>query len=156
MTHCLQAPRLLTLLVGYREHSFIYDKLADLSPSDFTSMLDPSNHVSRLIIMHMLAIDFLMTRKEAEDTQDSSPAKKSYEGGKSSTLLIWIESIWRELPDEYRVYGDWPRNLARALTFSFGTESGTWQPFLLHEGTARVLDMGLWEFHSTATGEVCC
>lgn len=157
MTHRLQAARLLTLQAGYREHSFIYDKLADLSPSDFTSMLDPSNHVSRLVIMHMLAIDFVMTRKEAEDTQDSSPAKKSHEGGKSSsTLLIWIEKVWRGLPDEYRVYGDWPRNLARALTFSFGTESGTWQPFLLHEGTARVLDMGLWESCSTDTGEVCC
>lgn len=116
-------------------------------------MLDPSNYTSRLIIMHMLAVDFVMSRKEAEDSDNFTPAQKRY-GNRKSSLLVWIEDLWRELPDEYRVYGDWPRNLARALTFSFGTESDTWRPFLLHDGTARVSNSMFWNMHGAELQEI--
>lgn len=137
----------LTSRAGCHEHSFLYEKLGELSPSDFTAMIDPTNSVSRLMIMHMLVLDFVMSRKEVEDggtVRKHDPTLKGYDTRKSMALR-WIENIWAELPEAYREYAEWPRNFAKGLRLSFGKEDDIWLPFRLHDGIAIISNSLLLE-----------
>ena len=123
-------------LAGYHEHSFLYDKFGELTAEEFASFMDPNNHVSRLIMAHLLALEFVMTRKEM-GTEDNSGLRVDIhrEGYDCRKLMAmdWIIKILRSLPQHYHTYAGWLANFVRGLPSCTNNLDEVWQPFLLHK-----------------------
>ncbi|KAK7221034.1 hypothetical protein V2G26_009037 [Clonostachys chloroleuca] len=125
---------------SYHEHTFLYERLGELSIEDFSSFVDPQNYASRLIIMHMLTLDFVMSRKDVQDGSrlgSSEAYQKGYDCRKNMSVA-WIGQMLSELPEEYRVYAEWIQRFSQGLTFSFDSDDEIWKPFLLHHGKANL------------------
>lgn len=103
--------------------------LEKLPAEEFASLMDPENSVSRLVLMHLLSLNFVLSRK---DIEDKGAAPTSYV--RESTAIQWIEEMLRNLPEAYRPYADWVAGFTRRTTFSFRSDTETFQPFLLHMG----------------------
>ncbi|KAM5348779.1 hypothetical protein ACJ41O_008602 [Fusarium nematophilum] len=114
--------------------SFFYDGLGDLTANDFASFVDRQNHVSQLVIMHMLVLEFVMGRKSVEDGGNGGPgASKGYDCRKAMSK-IWMERMLERLPPEYHEYAEWPIRFARSLNYSFNKDNQVWKPFMLNDG----------------------
>lgn len=120
---------------SYRELAFLYDGLGHLSSSDFASFIDTENYASQLVIMHMLVLEFVMSRKAVEGDQRSSMGQKGYYFRKA-TSKGWVQQILNRLPSEYYEYGEWPLRFINSLNYSFDGEDQVWKPFLLSSGMA--------------------
>ncbi|VUC33608.1 unnamed protein product, partial [Clonostachys rosea] len=125
---------------SYHEHSFLYERLGELSMEEFSSFMNPQNHASRLIIMHMLTLDFVMSRKDVQDGSrlgSSEAYRKGYDCRKNMSVA-WISQMLGELPKDYQVYAEWIQRFSQGLTFSFDSDDEIWKPFLLHHGKANL------------------
>lgn len=112
--------------------------MGSLRPEDFASFIDPDNHVSQLVIMHMLILDFVMSRKSIEAISyigSSIGFKKGFDYRRGMSKL-WIEQIYERLPIEYKPYAEWTVNFSRSLMVSHEHENEVWNPFLLTNGKA--------------------
>lgn len=122
-------------LLGYRELSFLYDGLGKLSNDDFTSFIDTKNHTSQLVIMHMLVLEFVMSRKVMEGDGRSRLGQKGYYCRKAMSK-VWVQQILSRLPLKYCEYGEWPLRFIGSLNYSFDDEHQVWKPFFLSSGRA--------------------
>ncbi|PTD01867.1 hypothetical protein HYE67_005931 [Fusarium culmorum] len=120
---------------SYRELSFLYDGLGHLSSNDFASFIDTENYASQLVIMHMLVLEFVMSRKAVEGDKRSSMGQKGHYFRKA-TSKGWVQQILNRLPSEYYEYGEWPLRFINSLNYSFDGEDQVWKPFLLSSGMA--------------------
>ncbi|ESU16055.1 hypothetical protein FGSG_09464 [Fusarium graminearum PH-1] len=120
---------------SYRELSFLYDGLGHLSSNDFASFIDTENYASQLVIIHMLVLEFVMSRKAVEGDKRSSMGQKGYYFRKA-TSKGWVQQILSRLPSEYYEYGEWPLRFINSLNYSFDGEDQVWKPFLLSSGMA--------------------
>ncbi|KAL6923399.1 hypothetical protein FSST1_000673 [Fusarium sambucinum] len=120
---------------SYRELAFLYDGLGHLNSNDFTSFIDAENYSSQLVIMHMLVLEFVMSRKAVEGDKRSSKGQKGYHCRKATSKL-WVLNIHNNLPLEYYEYSEWPLRFINSLNYSFDDEDQVWKPFLLSNGTA--------------------
>lgn len=123
---------------GYVELSYFYDRMGDLQNEDFAAFINPDNFVCQLDIMHMLVLDFVMSRKsvqKASTIRGSTGFQKGFDYRRGMSRL-WVEQIYSKLPEEYREYGEWPLKFMRSLTYSFSHENDIWKPFCLSDGTA--------------------
>ncbi|OBS19597.1 hypothetical protein FPOA_11322 [Fusarium poae] len=120
---------------SYRELAFLYDGLGHLNSNDFASFIDTENYSSQLVIMHMLVLEFVMSRKAVEGDKRSSTGQKGYYCRKATSKL-WVLKILNNLPLEYYKYGEWPLRFINSLDYSFDDEDQVWKPFLLSNGTA--------------------
>ncbi|KAI9900690.1 hypothetical protein N3K66_004952 [Trichothecium roseum] len=114
---------------SYHEHVSPYVMLEKLPAEEFASLMDPDNSVSRLVLMHLLSLNFVLSRK---DIEDKGAASASYV--RESTAIQWIEEMLRNLPEAYRPYADWVAGFTQRITFSFRSDTEMFQPFLLHMG----------------------
>ncbi|RGP69351.1 c6 transcription factor [Fusarium sporotrichioides] len=126
---------------SYRELAFLYDGLGHLNSNDFASFVYTENYASRLVIMHMLVLEFVMSRKVVEGDKRSSMGQKGYYYRKA-TSKGWIQHIFNRLPLEYHEYGEWPLRFINSLSYSFDDEDQVWKPFLLSSGTAVLQEGG--------------
>lgn len=126
---------------SFRELSFFYDGLGDLSSQDFASFIDPENHVSQLVIMHMLVLDYVMSRKtilvEPFTTSGRPGSTKGHDTRKGMSK-IWIEQMLVRLPLDLHKYAEWPVSFVRGLSYSFKKDDEVWRPFLLSNGQATL------------------
>ncbi|RGP63483.1 sterol uptake control 2 [Fusarium longipes] len=120
---------------SYRELAFLYDGLGHLNSSDFASFIDTKNYASQLVIMHMLVLEFVMSRKAVEGDKRSSLGQKGYYCRKAMSK-VWVQQILNNLPSKYCEYGEWPLRFINSLNYSFDDEDQVWKPFLLSSGTA--------------------
>ncbi|KAM0562759.1 hypothetical protein ACHAPJ_001599 [Fusarium lateritium] len=120
---------------SYRELTFFYDGLGNLNTNDFASFIDPKSYVSQLVIMHMLVLEFVMSRKAVEGAQRTRLGMKGYYCKKAMSK-IWIQQILENLPPEYYKYGEWPLKFINNLHYSFDDEDQVWKPFFLSNGRA--------------------
>ena len=102
---------------------------------DFDSFVDPRNHVSRLVIAHMLILDCIMSGKvDGEDSRHQSFSSKNRRyDSRNAMTCIWVENITASLPAEYRQYARFPAHCARTLMHSFGADTSFWKPLLLDD-----------------------
>ncbi|KAF7547704.1 hypothetical protein G7Z17_g7533 [Cylindrodendrum hubeiense] len=124
------------------ELSFFYEGLVELTSEDFVAFINPENHVSRLVIMHMLVLDYVISRKTAIGGRSAKHcgnlgSRKEYDYRKGISK-IWIGQILERLPSEYKKYAEWPVNFVRGLGYYFEQEHEVWRPFLLSNGTATI------------------
>lgn len=89
----------------------MYEKLGEMTNAQFMSFIDPKNHISRLLIMHMFFLDFEMSLKvignwERKPTQLEDAKLDTWVARKDVTSH-WIQQIQSGLPEEYKPYGDW-------------------------------------------------
>jgi len=120
----------------YHEHSFLYDKFGELTSEEFASFMDPNNHVSRLIIAHLLAVEFVMTRKELEAVDKPGLRVDIHREGYDCRKLMamdWIIKILESLPPHYHTYAGWLANFVRELPSCTNNLNEVWQPFVLHK-----------------------
>ncbi|EXK33360.1 hypothetical protein FOXG_06157 [Fusarium oxysporum f. sp. lycopersici 4287] len=122
---------------SYHELTFLYDGLGNLSSNDFASFIDPTNHASQLVILHMLVLEFVMSRKSVEGDKRSALGKKGYHCRKAMSK-VWVQQILRKLPVEYYEYGEWPLRFINSLNYSFDDEDQVWKPFFLSNGRTVV------------------
>ncbi|KAH7197983.1 uncharacterized protein B0J16DRAFT_31766 [Fusarium flagelliforme] len=120
---------------SYRELAFLYDGLGHLNTADFTSFIDTKNYASQLVIMHMLVLEFVMSRKAVEGDKRSAIGQKGYYCRKAMSK-VWVQKILSKLPQEYYEYGEWPLRFINSLNYSFDDEDQVWKPFMLSSGTA--------------------
>ncbi|RMJ14803.1 hypothetical protein CDV36_005537 [Fusarium kuroshium] len=135
---------------SYRELSFFYDVLGDLSSNDFAHFVDPQNHISQLVIMHTLVLDFVMSKKAVDEFGKTGIGRNGYDCRRAMSK-VWIEQIQGRLPAEYQVYAEWPVKLVKSLNYSFDKDAEVWEPFLLSRGTATLSEtdtLSLVEGHS--------
>lgn len=100
----------LTPPVGYYEHTRIYDVLCDLDAEQFPAFIDESNYTGRLLIMHMIVLDYVMGTTILQERRHATPAsvpQNVYDYIKMM-LLTWTQRIQEKLPEEYKPYGQWP------------------------------------------------
>ncbi|CAJ0548754.1 Ff.00g023670.m01.CDS01 [Fusarium sp. VM40] len=124
---------------SYRELSFLYDGLGKLSNDDFTSFIDTKNHTSQLVIMHMLILEFVMSRKAMEEGGRSTLGQKGYYCRKAMSK-VWVQQILSRLPLKYCEYGEWPLRFIDSLNYSFDDEYQVWKPFFLSSGRAILVE----------------
>lgn len=121
-------------ILGFCEHSFLYNKVGELSHEEFAAFMDPNNYSSQLVIVYILVLDFVMSRKAVDEASDVPKnivqCRTGFDCRKSMTL-IWIEKVVARLPSEYRPYAEAPIAFVRRLTTSFFTKDGAWKPFYL-------------------------
>ncbi|KAH7151906.1 hypothetical protein B0J13DRAFT_547104 [Dactylonectria estremocensis] len=124
-----------------RELSFFYEGLVELTSEEFATFIDPDNHVSRLVIMHMLVLDFVISRKtivKGSTDGDKIPrCSKAFDSNKGM-FGFWIDQMLDQLPPEYEKYAMWPVNFVRGLDYSFELGHEVWRPFLLSIGKATL------------------
>ncbi|KAM0218421.1 hypothetical protein ACHAPQ_011247 [Fusarium lateritium] len=123
---------------SYRELSFLYDGFGKLNSDDFSSFIDTKNYTSQLVIMHMLVLEFVMSRKAIEEDRRSTPGQKGYNCRKAMSK-VWVQQILSKLPLEYCKYGEWPLKFISSLDYSFDDEHQVWKPFFLSSGRAILL-----------------
>lgn len=83
--------------------------------------------------MHLLVLDFVMSRKAVDQASDTSTyASQSRTGfhGRRSMTVIWIEKIMARLPEEYYPYGEGAITFVRRHASSSLSKDGTWKPLL--------------------------
>ena len=112
--------------------------MGNLKTEDFEAFIDPENYAARLVIMHILILDYVMSRKSVQGglMANASPGFVKGLDYRKGMSRLWIEQINDQLPAEYHEYAAWPVNFMRSLTYSFNHENEVWKPFLLSEGTA--------------------
>ncbi|KAK7433161.1 hypothetical protein QQZ08_000092 [Neonectria magnoliae] len=123
--------------MSFRELSFFYDRLGELTSKDFASFINPNNPASQLVIIHMLALDYVMSRKTFVQ-QSAKPwgSLGTREGCdcRKDMSKVWIDKMLEQLPPEYHKYAEWPAKFVRGLTYSFNQENEVWRPFFLNDG----------------------
>ncbi|RSM14572.1 hypothetical protein CEP52_001191 [Fusarium oligoseptatum] len=127
-----------------------YDVLGDLSSNDFAHFVDPQNHISQLVIMHTLVLDFVMSKKAVDEFGKTGIGRNGYDCRRAMSK-VWIEQIQGRLPAEYQEYAEWPVKLVKSLNYSFDKDAEVWEPFLLSRGTATLSEtdtLSLVEGHS--------
>ncbi|KAM0426802.1 hypothetical protein ACHAPT_008118 [Fusarium lateritium] len=122
---------------SYRELSFFYDGLGDLTSNEFSHFVDPQNHVSQLVIMHILVLDFVMSKKSVDEFGKTGIGRKGYDCRRAMSK-VWIEEIQGRLPVKYQEYAEWPVRFIRSLNYSFDKDAEVWEPFLLSRGQATL------------------
>jgi hypothetical protein len=85
--------------------------------------------------MHMLVLEFVMSRKAVEGDKRSAISQKGYYCRKAMSK-VWVQKILSKLPQEYCEYGEWPLRFINSLNYSFDDEDQVWKPFMLSSGTA--------------------
>ncbi|KAF5023162.1 hypothetical protein F66182_4776 [Fusarium sp. NRRL 66182] len=116
---------------SYRELAFLYDGLGNLANNDFESFIDPKSYPSQLVIMHILVLEFVMSRKAVEGSN-----RQRGQGCRKAMSKVWVQQIVKRLPHEYHEYGEWPIKFIKSLEYSFDDEDQVWKPFMLSSGTA--------------------
>ncbi|KAM3562961.1 hypothetical protein MY1884_001506 [Beauveria asiatica] len=104
-TSALQSP-----MSAYYEHTRIYDVLCDIDAEQFPAFIDESNYTGRLLIMHMIVLDYVMGTTILQERRHEAPAsvpRNVYDYIKMM-LLTWTQRIQEKLPEEYKTYGAWP------------------------------------------------
>lgn len=84
--------------------------LCDLDAEQFPAFIAESNYTGRLLIMHMIVLDYVMgTTILQERRVVASPTvpQNVYDYVKMM-LLTWTQRIQEKLPEEYKQYGEWP------------------------------------------------
>ncbi|KAF7550152.1 hypothetical protein G7046_g8109 [Stylonectria norvegica] len=115
---------------SYEELSALNNRVGDLTAEDFTSFLDTNNHTCQLIIMHSLALGFVMSRKRGFGPLGFQKAHIS----RQAMSKTWIEQILKRLPVEYHPYAEWPVHFVRSALYSFDNEEQVWKPPQLGSG----------------------
>ncbi|KAK7408993.1 hypothetical protein QQX98_008812 [Neonectria punicea] len=123
--------------MSFRELSFFWDRLGELTSKDFASFINPDNPASQLVIMHMLALDYVMSRKtfvqQSAKPWGSLGPREGYDCRKGMSK-VWIDKMLEQLPPEYHKYAEWPAKFVRGLTYSFNQGDEVWRPFYLNDG----------------------
>ncbi|KAJ4150205.1 hypothetical protein LMH87_010964 [Akanthomyces muscarius] len=109
-TQALQSP-----VSAFYEHTRIYDVLCDIDAEQFPAFIDESNYTGRLLIMHMIVLDYVMGTTILQERRQAAPAavpKNVYDYIKMM-LLTWTQRIQEKLPEEFKPYGLWPVTFTR-------------------------------------------
>lgn len=111
---------------GYRQHTFLYEKLGHLTADEYASFVNPGNHVSRLVIMHMLVLDCIMAGRVEGSDEGRRPVTATLHryGSRNVMACVWVGNIYANLPRELRQYAEWPARFARDLMSLFGADTG--------------------------------
>lgn len=111
---------------GYRQHTFLYEKLGHLTADEYASFVNPGNHVSRLVIMHMLVLDCIMAGRVEGSDEKRRPvtATLHHYDSRNVMICVWVGNIYANLPRELRQYAEWPAWFARDLMSLFGADTG--------------------------------
>ncbi|KAH6867613.1 C6 transcription factor [Thelonectria olida] len=114
------------LAESYRQHTFLYEKLGHLTADEYASFVNPGNHVSRLVIMHMLVLDCIMAGRVEGSDEKRRPvmATLHHYGSRNVMVCVWVGNIYANLPRELRQYAEWPARFARDLMSLFGADTG--------------------------------
>ncbi len=106
---------ILTWPLAFYEHTRIYDVLCDIDAEQFPAFIDESNYTGRLLIMHMIVLDYAMGTTILQERRQAAPAavpKNVYDYIKMM-LLTWTQRIQEKLPEEFKPYGLWPVTFTR-------------------------------------------
>ncbi|KAJ4182791.1 hypothetical protein NW767_013756 [Fusarium falciforme] len=114
------------LAESYRQHTFLYEKLGHLTADEYASFVNPGNHVSRLVIMHMLVLDCIMAGRVEGSDEKRRPvtATLHHYDSRNVMVCVWVGNIYANLPRELRQYAEWPAWFARDLMSLFGADRG--------------------------------
>ncbi|KAK5987910.1 Sterol uptake control protein 2 [Cladobotryum mycophilum] len=115
---------------SYTDHTKMYDKLGELSADEFAAFVDPKNHTCRLVIIHMLAVDFIMSRRlplEGSRVQYFVGLHMGHDFRKAMSVL-WIEDTMKALPDEYVQYGQWVLDFVQEYMNTTKMDGIVWRP----------------------------
>lgn len=89
--------------------------LSLLDSDEFVTFISDTNYTARLLVMHMLVLDFAMGSSLLEHRRlGVTPAlpQNAFDYIKMM-LLTWTGKLSERLPAEYRCYGSWPVVFAR-------------------------------------------
>jgi hypothetical protein len=89
--------------------------------------------------MHMLVLEFVMSRKAMEGDGRSTLGQKGYYCRKAMSK-VWVQQILNRLPLEYCEYGEWPLRFIDSLNYSFDDEYQVWKPFFLSSGRTILVE----------------
>ena len=121
--------------LGFCDLSFIYNEVGELSHDEFLSLVKPDNYPSQLVLLHLLALDFVMSRRSVDQASDAltkaTQGRTGFDARRSMTVT-WIEKIMARLPTEYRPYADGVITFVRHLTSFSLAKNGTWKLLTLH------------------------
>jgi hypothetical protein len=117
--------------LGFREHSFLHEKAGRLSAGDFAEFINPDNHVARLVIVHMLLLDIILSRTICmweEGPQIAFQETRHRYDARNVMAIVWMENIYDSLPDMYRPYIDWPLGFSKYMKTTFKADTSFWKP----------------------------
>ena len=128
---------------GFRLHSHVQEKYGEMASPEFAVFIRPDNHAARLLIMHILLLDTIMSGSIClwEDDAPLDKPRDRYDG-RNVMAVLWQERIYADLPDTYKPYAEWAVGMARQLRRDFSTDSTFWRlgpemPPLLQLDTAE-------------------
>lgn len=140
---------MVNVWTGYRQYTFLYENLARLSSPEYASFIDANNHVSRLVIMHMLVLDYIMSSRIEDGGRHHHSVlveTREYYNSRSLMICVWVVDIEGTLPVELGDYAAWPVNFVRNLMRRRDMDQGFWKRLL---GEARGMDKLLSEAQMT-------
>ncbi|KAK2594051.1 hypothetical protein QQS21_008236 [Conoideocrella luteorostrata] len=114
----------------FREHSFLHEKAGRLSAQEFALFTNPNNHIGRLVIIHMLLMDCIMSRTICvweEGPQVTFNDTRHRYDARNVMAIKWIENIYESLPEMYQPYAQWPLLFARYLKTTFQADTSFWK-----------------------------
>lgn len=108
----------------------MYDKLGELDAKQFGAFVDRNNHSGRLVIMHMLVVDFIMSRRLPSDGSKVAHYIGLHRGFdlRKAMSVEWIEEIMESLPEEYVGYGEWGLEFVRTYMYTCREDGLVWMP----------------------------
>ncbi|KHO11766.1 hypothetical protein MAA_10710 [Metarhizium robertsii ARSEF 23] len=114
----------------FREHSFLHEKAGRLSAVEFAAFIDPSNHIARLVIVHMLLLDIIMSRTICvweDGPQFSFHETRHRYDARNVMAIVWMEKIYDSLPETYQPYIEWPIRFSRFMKTTFQADTSFWR-----------------------------
>lgn len=127
MTSCPCPTQIANDKIGDRENSYMYERLGEFTNDQFMSFIDPSNHVARLVIMHIFYLDFEMSKKAIGYDNDQATlmgrSRISNWVHRQNITRHWMWQIQQGLSEEYKPFGQWIVDLTRYPSYLIKQES---------------------------------
>ena len=106
---------------GWLAYGKLWLVLMDMSNKHFQGLVDPDNHVSRMLIIHMFLVAYALGRVcMARDTPVRFPQRKA-------TIIKWARACVARLPARLRPYGAWMSSYSDKLE-TFGPCASLFSP----------------------------
>ncbi|KAG8426140.1 hypothetical protein J3459_008401 [Metarhizium acridum] len=125
----------------FREHSFLHEKVGRMSATKSSAFIDPSNQIARLVIVHMLLLDIILSRTICvweDGPQFSFHETRHRYDARNVMAIVWMEKIYDSLPETCRPYIEWPLKFSQFMktTFLADTSFGRLASVDVHDGLA--------------------
>ncbi|KAM3514731.1 hypothetical protein MY11210_001572 [Beauveria gryllotalpidicola] len=101
-------------LQAWLSHAALWRAHCYFSNDDFQAFIAPDNHPARLLIAHMLLVDYFLGQFCVKDSEQFKfTARKE-------VIISWVRNAVCELPKEIRPYGDWLKGYCDVVEQSDG------------------------------------